>query len=105
MGREILMICTTGTSASYLRSCETLDDSDNASILHAILSIPGRNSERVPMIELMSDPPGHHDAMTDKNFGNSQFFPSAEAQTILRWLKDKAHDIVSIETPVVPDRD
>ncbi|MBQ7545251.1 MAG: hypothetical protein IJT02_09965 [Synergistaceae bacterium] len=104
MGRDILMICTTGTSASYLKSCKSLDEKDDASILQAILSIPGKDGERVPMIELMSDPQGHHDAMNDANFGGSQFFPSAELQTILRWLKDKAHDIDRLKVIMLPSQ-
>ena len=106
MSRHILMICTTGKSASYLRrDYEALNDSDTSSILQAILHCTQNNPKRAAMIAIMSDPQAFADAMKDEKFGTAHLFPTAETQTLLRWLQDKAHEISQLRIIMLPSQD
>ena len=54
------------------------------------------------MINLMKNPQAHSDAMSSPDFGSSFFFPSAEAQTILRWLQHHSQEISQLRILFLP---
>ena len=109
MGRRILMICTSGTSAvSGLKSVSALLSSHqpitDQQIKSAILEDPPENSrdyhERMSAIGLMKS----QSLQTDLDFGASYKFPSAEVQTILRWLSE-AKEIEELRIILLPSHD
>lgn len=95
MGRHVLMICTSGTSAvTSLPGVKALSGDSNAlsdeQIMNAVLNPEGcRDYEsRLPAVELMKNPEEYKDVLKDSDFGTIYKFPSAEIQTILRWISD-----------------
>ena len=101
MGRQVLMICTVGTSLTgpgdvsrLLTGDETveklLDASDDAPLLDFILRCDKSydKKKREHALKLLNDPASFSDALKEENFGSAYNFPGAETQTILRWLSD-----------------
>ena len=114
MGRHILMICTSGTSAyEALESVQDLEQNPSDSqILEAIFSDPPKRfdyNERLAAIEIMKAPYGNQSIMTSADFGVSHKFPSAETQTILRWLSDviqkKVAEVDELRIVILPSKD
>ena len=104
MGRQVLMICTVGTSltgtaeiSKLLTGNETLgsllDVSDDGPLWDFTLrrSYPSAHKNhdaRERALELMKNVPAFADAMLEESFGDTYNFPGAETQTVLRWLSD-----------------
>ena len=109
MGRQIFMICTSGTSAfTGLASVKALlslpQPITDQQIINAILESPPQDSrdykERITAIEVMKAP----SANTHADFGASYKFPSAELQTILRWLRESP-DVDELRVTLLPSQD
>ena len=110
MGRQIFMICTSGTSAvTGLASVKALLSTPVTSItdkqiINAILETPQQASrdynERMAAIEIMKAP----SASIHTDFGASEKFPSAELQTILRWLRESP-DVDELRITLLPSQD
>ena len=95
MGRKILMICTSGTSAcTSLPSVQALvkiDAPTEQQILESFSRLDGAQGnieKRAKAAELIKSPKLYENILESSDFGNEFLFPSAEAQTILRWLND-----------------
>ena len=95
MGRKILMICTSGTSAyKSLPSVQALlkiNSPTEQEILGAVLNPAGVKydiEKRVKAAELIKNPELYENILELSDFGSKFLFPSAEVQTILRWLGD-----------------
>ena len=115
MGRHILMICTSGTSAvsslpcvkALLKDYKTLTDEQ---IMSALLNPEGSKDyeDRLPAVDLMKNPDEYKNVLADSNFVKSYIFPSAEAQTVLRWLsnviKGKAEEVDEVRVVMLPTR-
>ena len=110
------MICTSGTSAvtslpsvAYLR--ETFLTLTDDQILNAALNPEGSRDfkDRLSAVELMKNPEGYKNILSDPNFGTSYKFPSAEIQTILRWISDtiqgKAQGVDELRIVLLPSED
>ncbi len=116
MGRHILMICTSGTSAvsslpsisALLSESQALTD---AQIMEAVLNPEGSRDyeDRLPAVELMKNPEEYKDVLRDSNFGTLYKFPSAEIQTILRWISDtiqgKVSEVDELRIIMLPSQD
>ncbi len=116
MGRHILMICTSGTSAvtslpsvkDLLKESKPLTDEQ---IMNAVLNPAGSRDyeDRLPAVELMKNPEKYKDVLRDSNFGTMYKFPSAESQTILRWISDmiqgKASGADELRIIMLPSQD
>ena len=116
MGRHILMICTSGTSAvtslpsvkDLLKESKPLTDEQ---IMNAVLNPAGSRDyeDRLPAVELMKNPEKYKDVLRDSNFGTMYKFPSAEIQTILRWISDmiqgKASGADELRIIMLPSQD
>lgn len=113
MGRHILMICTSGTSAvTSLPSVKALSGDINSlgdeQIMSALLNPEGSRDyeDRLPAVELMKNPDEHKDALRDSNFVTSYIFPSAESQTVLRWLssvmKGESEEVDEVRVVMLP---
>ena len=109
MGRQIFMICTSGTSAvTGLASVKALlslpQPVTDQQIINAVLESPPQDSrdynERMAAIEVMKAP----SANTHADFGTSYKFPSAELQTILRWLRESP-DVDELRVTLLPSQD
>ncbi|MBR0247613.1 MAG: hypothetical protein IJQ70_01435 [Synergistaceae bacterium] len=116
MGRHILMICTSGTSAvTSLPSVKRLLDSPppltDEKIIEAVLNPEGSRdyADRLSGVELMKNPESFGDIIRDPKFGSSFKFPSAEVQTIMRWLSDtvqgKAPEVDELRIIMLPSED
>lgn len=101
MGRQVLMICTVGTSlvgpgdvSRLLEGGETveslLDVSSDAPLMKFILrrGHPYEKEKRERALKLLRDPAASPGVMREEDFGGAHNFPGAETQTILRWLSD-----------------
>lgn len=98
MGRKILMICTSGTSACneslpHVQSLLGIETLTEQQIIDAVLK--PESTERKKDIEtrrnaakLIENPKFYENVLERPDFGSEFLFPSAEAQTILRWLGD-----------------
>ena len=88
------MICTSGTSAyAAYKSLQTLPESANEEMIwDAVLNDKEvrEPEKRKRASELMLHPEEHKHALSDSDFGTEYIFPSAEVQTILRWISDAA---------------
>ena len=113
MGRNVLMICTSGTSAvTSLPSVKRLPNSpSDEMILDALLNPEGCSdyADRLPAVELMKNPESFGDIIRNPDFGSSFKFPSAEVQTIMRWLSDtlqgKAPEVDELRIIMLPSED
>ena len=116
LGRHILVICTSGTSAvTSLPSIKALLDSPSpltdAQILKAALNIEGSrdSKDRASAVELMSSPERYSHILSGQDFGTSYKFPTAEIQTILRWISDtiqgKASAVDELRIVMLPSED
>ena len=113
MGRHILMICTSGTSSvSSLPSVKALlgepQPLTDEQIMTALLKPEGSRDyqDRLPAVELMKNPESRKNALADSDFVRSYIFPSAEAQTVLRWLssviKGEAEEVDEVRVVMLP---
>ena len=109
------MICTSGTSAvTSLPSVKELLKESNPptdeQILNAVLNPEGsRDYEaRMPAAELMKNPEKYKDVLRDSDFVKSYIFPSAESQTVLRWLsnviKGKEEKVDEVRVVMLPTK-
>ena len=96
MGRKVLMICTSGTSAyaaykqgflSISPELETIPEEEIWKVLFSSTNLR-EQERRTRAAELMLQPEKHENALLDPDFGSKYLFPSAELQTILRWISD-----------------
>ena len=106
------MICPSGTSAvTGLASVKALLSSTmtptDQQIKDAVLEPPPQDSrdynERIAAIEIMKAPSEKIFA-NNANFGASERFPSAELQTILRWLRGSP-DVDELRVILLPSKD
>ena len=89
------MICTSGTSAvtslpSVKALCGDIASLTDEQILNAVLNTEGSRDyeSRLPAVDLMKNPDKYNNVLRDSKFGTMYKFPSAEIQTILRWISD-----------------
>ena len=65
--------------------------------------------ERLPAVELMNNPDNYINVLKDSNFGTLYKFPSAEIQTILRWISDtmqgRASEVDELRIILLPSKD
>ena len=109
------MICTSGTSAvTSLPSVKRLLDSPpltEEKIMEAMLNPEGSRdyADRLSGVELMKNPESFGDIIRDPQFGSSFKFPSAEVQTIMRWISDtvqgKAPEVDELRIIMLPSED
>ena len=110
------MICTSGTSAvSSLPSVKALAVEsqvwNDEQIMKAVLNPEGARDyqERLPAVELMSNPDNYINVLKDSNFGTLYKFPSTEIQTILRWISDtmqgRASEVDELRIILLPSKD
>ncbi len=125
MVRQVLMICTVGTSLTgpgdvsrAFEEGETLESllatSSDEPLLKFILrrSNPHEKEKREKALKLLKAPSSSPDVMRQENFGGDYNFPGAETQTILRWLsdnmqkgKDEANRIEQLRIVFLPSED
>ena len=110
------MICTSGTSAvtslpsvkALLSESESLSDEQ---IMNAVLNPEGSGDfqDRLKAVDLMKNPESYRDVLKDSNFGTLYKFPSAEIQTVLRWISDtiqgKVSEVDELRIIMLPSRD
>lgn len=132
MGRHILMICTSGTSAiapfpklqTFLgerltreqekipeiiaEQIEKVTNLTDEQIFEAVLSSDVKEKERQNVAAVMTDPEKYKDVLNAPDFVTSYIFPSAEAQTILRWLsnvmKGEAEEVDEVRIVMLPTK-
>ena len=113
MGRHILMICTSGTSATALPSVQSLaPEPSDEEILAAVFADPPQRKDydkRLEAIKIMKAPYENQNIMTSPDFSSSHKFPSAEMQTVLRWLSDviqkKVAEVDELRIIILPSQD
>ena len=124
------MICTSGTSAitpfpklqTFLgerltreqekipeiiaEQIEKVTSLTDKQILEAVLSSDVKEKERQNAAGVMIDPEKYKDVLNAPDFVTSYIFPSAEAQTILRWLsnvmKGEAEEVDEVRIVMLP---
>lgn len=110
------MICTSGTSAVMsLPSVKALLDSPSPmtdeQIMKAALNTEGSrdSKERASAVELMNNPERYSSVLKSTDFGTLYKFPSAEIQTILRWISDtlqgKVSEVDELRIIMLPSKD
>ncbi|MBQ6971859.1 MAG: hypothetical protein IJP86_05830 [Synergistaceae bacterium] len=132
MGRHVLMICTSGTSAigpfpklqaligerltreqeknpeivaAQIKKVTSLTDEQ---ILEAVLNSEVKDKERQNAADVIRVPEKYEDVLKAADFVGSYIFPSAEMQTILRWLsnviKGKAEEVDEVRVVMLPTK-
>ena len=107
------MICTSGTSAvtSLPSVKDLLKESKSPTddqIMNAVLNPVGSRDyeDRLTAVELMKNPEKYNDVLSAPDFVKSYIFPSAEAQTVLRWLshavKSEAEEVDEVRVVMLP---
>ena len=90
------MICTAGTSSGRLNGSA-------ASIMDAVMNPEDKN--RLSAAEIIRNPEKNKDIFMSDNFGKGCKFPSAELQTILKWLRKNLNDIDTLRVILLPSNE